>query len=314
MHARRRVASLALALSFLVVLAIPRVQAAPAPADCQLAYEFQQLASAIPDVAGACLEDPHRNPSSGDTVQATTGGLFVQRDYDGVVAFTDGATTWEWSGCGVVRRSNTARFNWEVTRTPNCHIPLESVPPPFFVLQPTPVPITGSATLAGLPPELSAAWDLLHSPAAASGDMNFAQLVDEDVSVSGVTISVGDVGPGAFAAYRPSTNTLTIAPDAASDSPAAVAAVLIHELTHAHQRALGSLTRASCVGDEVEAYRSEILWWQAIEGKAGVANPGTDLQKQENFLLATYLEGKEPALYTLIVNQPGYQEECELVA
>lgn len=69
----------------------------PAPphiaADCQIYVSFARFVELLP-VSGECLEQPHVDLDSGDILQVTTAGLFVERAMDGSVAFTDGQRTW----------------------------------------------------------------------------------------------------------------------------------------------------------------------------------------------------------------------------
>lgn len=70
-------------------------------ANCQLLPVFAPMLDAV-TVVGDCLEDAYVQPSNGDLLQPTTGGLLVQRADDGSVAFTDGAQTWVLGSDGVI--------------------------------------------------------------------------------------------------------------------------------------------------------------------------------------------------------------------
>ena len=83
----------------------------------------------MPAVVGTCLDDEQPNPGSGDTLQHTTGGLFVWRKHPQVgtrnsTAFTDGYHTWVSGPDGIQERLNSQRFTWEANPTG-----LPAVPP-----------------------------------------------------------------------------------------------------------------------------------------------------------------------------------------
>ena len=52
--------------------------------------------------------------------QRTTGGLFVWRQADNVLAFTDGGRTWVLGPFGYQRRLAGERFCWEADADPSC--------------------------------------------------------------------------------------------------------------------------------------------------------------------------------------------------
>ena len=93
-------------------------------AACEFQLGFAQMHADLPGRVGDCLDDEHQDPTTGDTLQATTGGLLVWRRADNTVAFTDGATTWLESHFGLVSRANDQRFAWEAPPPP---------PPPLAV-------------------------------------------------------------------------------------------------------------------------------------------------------------------------------------
>ena len=103
--------TLALAM---ITPAIPVAQAA----SCQFVLGFANLERTIPQEVGSCLDNEHFNPTSGDTVQHTTGptgagGLLAWRKADNWTAFTDGAHTWINGPAGLEYRLNGERFAWE---------------------------------------------------------------------------------------------------------------------------------------------------------------------------------------------------------
>jgi aryl-phospho-beta-D-glucosidase BglC (GH1 family) len=86
----------------------------PAAAGCFFTLGFRLLHDLVPARVGDCLEDETHNPSNGDGLQRTSGGLLVWRKADNWTAFTDGATTWLNGPCGLQLRSNQGPlFSWE---------------------------------------------------------------------------------------------------------------------------------------------------------------------------------------------------------
>ena len=112
---RYRFALLALAIAFLPWT--------PASA-CEFKLGFAEMHELMPDKIGDCRVDEHYDPTTGDALQETTGGLLVWRRADNTVAFTDGATTWLNWRFGIVSRPNDQRFAWEAPPPP---------PPPLAV-------------------------------------------------------------------------------------------------------------------------------------------------------------------------------------
>lgn len=81
--------------------------------DCQFRLGFAALEALLPAKVGACLDDEAHNPTNGDALQHTTGGLLVWRKLDNWTGFTDGYHTWINGPNGLQVRLNTQRFAWE---------------------------------------------------------------------------------------------------------------------------------------------------------------------------------------------------------
>ena len=80
---------------------------------CGFTLGFAALRDRLPREVGACLEDERHDPTTGDAVQQTTGGLLVWRKLDNRAAFTDGTQSWVDGPYGPQRRGNDQRFAWE---------------------------------------------------------------------------------------------------------------------------------------------------------------------------------------------------------
>ncbi len=85
-----------------------------AQAACSFALGFKSLRDRIPESVGSCVEDEHFEPSTGNALQRTTGGLLVWRKADNWTAFTNGSITWLNGPCGLQTRPNEGPFySWE---------------------------------------------------------------------------------------------------------------------------------------------------------------------------------------------------------
>jgi hypothetical protein len=105
-----RIVSLSLALSTALItvgLAVPRPGSAE-ESGCTFAPSFQTLHDLLPETVGACLTDEYYDAETGTIEQPTTGGLLAWRGADGLVAFTDGETTWILGPDGLASRLNNA--------------------------------------------------------------------------------------------------------------------------------------------------------------------------------------------------------------
>ena len=88
-------------------------RAAAQPDGCRFVLGFAALHALIPAVVGTCLDDERHDPSSGDALQHTTGGVLVWRKADGLTAFTNGFESWVLGPFGLQQRRNDQRFWWE---------------------------------------------------------------------------------------------------------------------------------------------------------------------------------------------------------
>jgi hypothetical protein len=102
-------------LAMATILAIlPPAVLANAQAGCSFKLGFKTLHDQISEVVGNCKEDEHFETSTGNSLQATTGGLMVWRKADNWTVFTDGSTTWLNGPAGIVSRPNAGpMFDWE---------------------------------------------------------------------------------------------------------------------------------------------------------------------------------------------------------
>jgi uncharacterized protein YkwD len=83
------------------------------PSGCQFVLGFATMAGSIPQAVGQCTDEESHNPTNGDALQHTSGGLLVWRKADNWTAFTDGFHTWVNGPSGVQERLNTQRFTFE---------------------------------------------------------------------------------------------------------------------------------------------------------------------------------------------------------
>jgi hypothetical protein len=104
---------------------------------CQFTDGFRALREQLGEVVGDCLENARAEPSSGNVLQRTTGGLMVWRARGNWTAFTDGNTTWLAGPFGLQQRGATERFDWEEVMAP---INPPTAPAPAAAPAPAPAP------------------------------------------------------------------------------------------------------------------------------------------------------------------------------
>jgi hypothetical protein len=86
----------------------------PVGGPCWFVFGFKTLHDLIPAIMGDCKEIEHFELSTGNSLQATVGGLAVWRKEDNWTAFTNGTTTWLLGPCGLQTRPNAGPFfSWE---------------------------------------------------------------------------------------------------------------------------------------------------------------------------------------------------------
>jgi hypothetical protein len=104
----------------LVLAALPlSARPAAALANCTISGGFATLRERIPDKIGDCLENEQTDARTGNAEQRTTLGLLTWRKADGLLAFTDGTTTWFLRQTDLLQRANTATpFSWEAAVLP----------------------------------------------------------------------------------------------------------------------------------------------------------------------------------------------------
>jgi hypothetical protein len=115
------------AAAMLLLWPVSGVNAASAgTSDCKFRLGFEALEALLPAEVGACLDDEAYNPTTGDALQHSTGGLLVWRKLDNATAFTDGYRTWVNGPDGLQERLNSQRFTWEANPA---GLPVVGAPP-----------------------------------------------------------------------------------------------------------------------------------------------------------------------------------------
>jgi len=123
---------------------------------------------------------------------------------------------------------------------------------------------------------------------------------------------VGPLPKGTSGRYTPVLNTIVVNAAAMDEDPRAIAAVIVHELTHAGQvKILGEGGERDCVHMEVDAFRVQSLARSAFWEDDPPA--GTGLERELSWIAHIVATDGEPGLYKLVVDTPGYQQECELL-
>ena len=283
----------ALAALFLVALLTPFPTVSGAPSEqnpaCHFILGFAALREQVgPDVVGDCLDNQRFAPN-GNAEQPTTRGLLVWRKADNWTAFTDGATTWLVGPYGLEHRANTERFPWEAPDPPPDAIP--AAPPPAAA--PVEPPAAGSALDRALQLVLNSTF----------GDI--AVLLRN----RGVQLVFGELPPGAAGAWQPLLNRITVASRYQGSPPEAIAAVLIHEGTHAqdHFAGFSFAEGTACYDRELHAFTNQAQFWRALYGPEGKANAVDPLDAQMNVNLRTTTQRPTNFLNDLLAI---YRAEC----
>lgn len=111
----RRLGAMAVALAMLPCAASA---APPSQIGCLFTAGFAEMRQLLPDQVGACLENARPEPTTGVTVQRTTGGMLVWRSAGNWTGFTNGSRTWVRGPFGVQERASLERFDWEDAVSP----------------------------------------------------------------------------------------------------------------------------------------------------------------------------------------------------
>ena len=108
----RRIVSI---LAVLSSLSLPMLSTPARPEGCSFSLGFAALHHLIPRRVGRCLTNARYDPSLGEVLQYTTGGVLIWRKADNWTGFTDGSRTWLLGLHGLQQRLSTQRFSWEAT-------------------------------------------------------------------------------------------------------------------------------------------------------------------------------------------------------
>jgi hypothetical protein len=105
-----------------------------------------------------------------------------------------------------------------------------------------------------------------------------------------VEIGVSDYCRGAVACFNPRYYSIQLSDDIMSAAPESIAAVLIHEITHARQMADREIEAKDigCYGGEVEAFNIAAQFWGAVYGPNGKSRETHWLDRELNMTLRQY--------------------------
>lgn len=127
---------------------------------------------------------------------------------------------------------------------------------------------------------------------------------------TGVRLVAGSLPNNTWGAYNPAGNVVIINNRALREDPRALAAVLAHELTHVRQWADGDRHRSGCIKREADSIAAEARVWGTFWEDWG---PGTTrLERDLSAKLQILEQEGVPGLTKLVVDNPGYQENCDL--
>lgn len=256
-------------------------------AACSFTLGFKALHDQLPDTVGTCLENEHFNPANGNAEQRTSGGLLVWRKADNWTAFTNGSTSWINGPQGLANRPNSGPlFAWEAGGS---------------VVAP---PAPSSTPSVNISTALLPAWNMI------LGLPKLGTYVKGAVPPTGVKVEVQALPAGMNGVFSPASNTIGISQAIMGESPRAVAGVLAHELRHSIQHAADPQGIRDCIPQEVEAFMFQAGVW--YEANNGYGPSRTSLERHNSTIARIAFTDGEPGMYTAVVNEPGYQEECKL--
>lgn len=290
--------ALAILLSLLASLQAASVWAQQAP--CRFVLGFAAIREQIgAETVGDCLEN-QITLAGGDARQRTTKGELIWRKTDSVTAFTDGHRTWLIGPYGLESRLNTERLSWE-----------QGAPVPTQAQRsiPDPQPNAVAVVPAALGPALAAIRSLNRlDPAKPIGDA-FLATMDR----TGVQVSFAAMHPNAGGYYSGRENAIVLNEAVLGEDARAIAAVLMHEVTHARQVRLfgeGDGRGLDCIPMEVEAYMVQSFVWGALWNNQPPRRTSLERNLTADWLVA--VQAGEPGMYRRVVDSPNYQAECEL--
>jgi hypothetical protein len=95
------------------------------------------------------------------------------------------------------------------------------------------------------------------------------------------------------------------------EDPRAIATVLAHELTHAQQDWEGRSIQDQCVVLEQEAFANGAVVWSELWN--GAPPSRTALETELTRMALLWVTEGDPGIYKLVVDEPGYQRQCNLI-
>lgn len=151
-------------------------------------------------------------------------------------------------------------------------------------------------------PWFTPAWDVLVGIPEFHED--FLRLQRE----SDYTIAAALLPPGVNGRFIGAQNIILVSVDLLNEDPRAIATVIAHELTHANQAS--RVNPPDCVAAEVEAYKAQSWFWIVLTRPQRLQR--TPLERDLTLVTDIGATQGDPGLYTMVVNQPGYQDNCNL--
>jgi len=124
-----------------------------------------------------------------------------------------------------------------------------------------------------------------------------------------VPVDFGPLPPGVYGVWDTRRQTITIAEGYRISSVEGIAAVLVHEGTHAYDfyRGRTGRTRADCYDLEGRAFGNQARLWEALHGKNGKPGATDPLEKEMNIILARVNEYPTTFAIDLLAL---YQHQC----
>jgi hypothetical protein len=164
-------------------------------------------------------------------------------------------------------------------------------------------PGAGAADVPAYDTRVASALDLL---SARPETADLRQVLD----ANGVGVQFSPMAPGMYARYSVQRRTIEIDSRWTEADPQTLAAVLVHEATHAQDAVSGYLATGgadACIDSEVRAFRTSARFWLAIFGPGGKPEPTSDLEHQLN-QIAQREQLDPPSLETVV--RQTYTGQC----
>ncbi|MFO0702105.1 MAG: hypothetical protein U0236_23065, partial [Nitrospira sp.] len=274
---------------------------------CEFRLGFKRLHDLIPDKVGDCLENEHIDPETGDTVQATSGGMLAFRPSSQRISFTDGYRTWLIGPNGLEQRLNTERFSWENTNpsssgsSPSATSPTATSPPMRSATATPNTPPVNQPVRQPAEPSIDSrllpAWSLLISTVTPDGTIRFGEAIRMMLEESGASIRLDALPSRTNGVYLKDSNLVAISSLVLRESRYVQATIIAHEVAHARQYTSGLYDwERNCIEMEVASFYTQAVIWGIHAFNLGYWPMSTTLERENTMLWKTMQDAEAVGL------------------